>query len=507
MNSMHGARLASPSSTRSWRRTWLLLAIVLLAFVLRVWRLDFQSLWRDEVDALRFATRPLTMLLGAFSKPGENGPLFFLLLRPWLRIVGESEFALRFFSVLWGTLIIPLTWLVIRRLARNLGRGGAAWRQLTLAAGLALLLLAASPYLIWYSQEGKMYALVTALALASLAALLWALAPGAGHVGGRWLLYITLTSLGFYLHVMLVLMLPAHAILFALHWPASRRRLGGGLIALASFILPYLPLVWWQWRLFTSPTFDPGFEFVSLPRALAILLAAFGRGVRATPTIGLVAVWVFCLLTACALALRRAHPWQRLVLFLCAWLLLPPLLLHMVTLRVPLFNDRYLIFIGPAFYLLCAIGVILMAQQNRALALAALVLALTLDGIGVVGQAVTPIKSDFRAAAAFVQAKRAPADVLVFCHPYNRFVFAYYAGWDYAWREASFTNDAQRVSGENAGAQIGQLLEGAEFAWLIEAECEAWDRRGINRRWLDAHGQSVAEASVTGVRVTRWRLR
>ena len=99
-----------------------------------------------------------------------------------------------------------------------------------------------------------------ALALGSVLALLWALTAAAAGVRLRWLVYIALTSLGFYLHVMFVLLLPVHAVLFALGWPSTRRHWRGALLALASFVLPYLPLVWWQWRLFTSPTFDPGFS-------------------------------------------------------------------------------------------------------------------------------------------------------------------------------------------------------------------------------------------------------
>lgn len=495
----------APGSRRRGRGAgWLLLGIILLAFALRAYHLNFQSLWRDEVDAIRFATRPLPELLSTFSKPGENGPLFFLLLRPWLRLLGQSEFALRFFAVLWGTLSVPLTWLLTRRLLRIAGSLRSAGG---LIAGLAALFNATSPYLVWYSQEGKMYALVVTLALASLLALLRALAPEAVDTRARWLVYIVLTSLGFYLHVMLVLMLPVHAVLFALHWPSARQRWRGALTALACFTLPYLPLAWWQWRLFTSPTFNPGFAFVPLPRLFAILLVAFGRGMRAVPAIGLVSVWVFLLLAALTLAQARPRRWSRPVIFMGAWLLIPPLLLFLITLRIPLFNDRYLIYIGPAFYLLSALGVYLVGQRSRALAVSAILLALSLNLVGVGGQAVTPIKSDFRAAAAFVQAQRGADDVLIFLHPYGRFTYAYYAGWDYAWREAPFTNDRQRVSADSTGAALNRLLEGARHVWLIESEAETWDRRAFNRQWLDSHGAVVAEASFTGVRVTRWALR
>ena len=63
---------------------WLLVGVVGLAFALRVAGLDSQSLWRDEIDAIRFATRTWDELLRMFVVPGQNGPLYYLELRPWL---------------------------------------------------------------------------------------------------------------------------------------------------------------------------------------------------------------------------------------------------------------------------------------------------------------------------------------------------------------------------------------------------------------------------------------
>jgi hypothetical protein len=51
------------------RAAYLTLLLVFLAFAVRAHRLDFQSLWRDEVDALRFATRPPAALLATFRQP------------------------------------------------------------------------------------------------------------------------------------------------------------------------------------------------------------------------------------------------------------------------------------------------------------------------------------------------------------------------------------------------------------------------------------------------------
>ena len=62
-----------------------LLLVILLAFGLRLYHLDYQSLWRDEVDALLFARQGIAELLPLFKTPGHNGPLYYVMLHFWIQ--------------------------------------------------------------------------------------------------------------------------------------------------------------------------------------------------------------------------------------------------------------------------------------------------------------------------------------------------------------------------------------------------------------------------------------
>ena len=183
----------------SSRTRVLVLLLLLGAWAWRLHALDFQSLWRDEVDSLLFATRPLARVLGNFTRPGENGPLFFLLLRPWLAWTGHSEFALRFPSALSGLLAIPLILVWGRRLFSP-------------AAGLvAALLLASNPYHVWYSQEAKMYGLLVTVAMLAL----WVFSQALNRGGvWRWALWLVLTTTAIYLHVLAVLLVVVQSVWF-----------------------------------------------------------------------------------------------------------------------------------------------------------------------------------------------------------------------------------------------------------------------------------------------------
>ena len=160
MTASRPAALRTNAPHRTDASRLLLLGLVLFAFAWRVARLDFQSLWRDEIDAIYFAVRNLDETLAMFVQAAQNGPLFFIALRPWLSLVGSSEFMLRFPSTAAATLSVPLLWQVGRQLLPVRQTG-----VLLTTALLAALLLAFNPYQVWYAQEGKMYATVTCLAL------------------------------------------------------------------------------------------------------------------------------------------------------------------------------------------------------------------------------------------------------------------------------------------------------------------------------------------------------
>ena len=88
-------------------------------------------------------------------------PLYFELLHLWRALSGDEEAALRLLSAFLGVLTVALTCALGRRMARgNLSPGGA-----TLAGLLAALFLAVSRFAVAWSQEIRMYALTSLLAV------------------------------------------------------------------------------------------------------------------------------------------------------------------------------------------------------------------------------------------------------------------------------------------------------------------------------------------------------
>jgi mannosyltransferase len=172
---------------------WILCAIPIgCGLLLRSFRLGDISYWFDESFSWKLATFPVNELLQRVG--GDyHPPLFFLVLKAWASIFGDSPVALRSLSVLCGSLAILGTYLMVReayrpRDAHQLLKVGDS-RRGTEVALLAAGLVATSEVQILWSTQVRMYALATALATLSTWTLLLALHSRAVR-RGAWLAYV-----------------------------------------------------------------------------------------------------------------------------------------------------------------------------------------------------------------------------------------------------------------------------------------------------------------------------
>lgn len=201
----------------------MLSAILCGAAALRLWQLDRDELWFDEGFAASVALQPAPQLVSELVLD-SSPPLYFLLLRAWTLTVGADPWSLRLLSVICGALAI---WGVF-----VLGRHLFGWRAATAASAL----LAVSPLHIYYSREVRPYALLMALAIASLLAL-----ERLGSAGrGRLVTYVIATLAAAYTHNYGLLLLAVLGV-----WVVLRRVAVGSAAAAASLVVlgyaPWLP--------------------------------------------------------------------------------------------------------------------------------------------------------------------------------------------------------------------------------------------------------------------------
>lgn len=524
--------------TQTKRQRWILIVVSFLAFAWRIRGLSDESLWRDEIDAIFFALRDLPDTLSMFVNRGQNGALFFLSLRPWLRLTGTSEFALRYPAVLFSMLSVALLWQVGRRLMpgrafRPSERRPVAMLRLIMGSAplLAAFFLAANPYQLFYGQDGKMYALVTFLALLAT----WFWLQGINQGGWRpWLGYLVVVSIAMYSHLLMVLLIPLGIAWFFIAWPQSRRHKLGYLLALAGLTLPYLPMLWWHWQLLTTPIQYTLLEFYPLGEVLESLLLNQFLGAQEPGS--LLALTPILFLSAAGLLLGAMEiiprpngslvslPALRRHFLIVAWLLVPVLGIYLLSLRQPVFLPRYVMWIAPAIMMLVALGVQLLWHNESqlgkpiALVMAAYVLIFWIAaGQQQKGQ---ELKPDLRAAVHTIARDRRPDDLLIMQLPNMQYAYGYYTGdrgpdpfqgseqrlgrWAVGPRTNNDLSDAE--ARELVDLEMSALTAGSDAIWLLLSEDDLWDQRRLMIEWLDDRGTLLDSQIFRYAEVRHYRL-
>jgi mannosyltransferase len=339
----------------------LLLAIILLAFALRIYRLQAQSLWWDEMYTAVQASMTPAELLASLFEDRVHTPLYFFLIRTWA-LVDQSPFFIRYFSVVTGLLAVPLIYVSGRRLD---GR----------AVGLvAAILLTIAPFHIWFSQEARMYSFLALNALAANYFLLRLL-----HRERRrdWAAYTVTLTFTLYTHYLGGLILIAHYFFFSLHYRQNPARFRRWFVS--GSVAGVLYLTWFLAVFFVSSFADASISWIAPVRWYEplITLLSFSVGPTVDPTtylpyvafltylLGAIAAYWFAGRQTEAQSTNRQLSW-RLIWF---WLSVPFLLLTLISIdwSIPdqryIYMDRYLISLLPAFVLLAAWGFVTLDRQ------------------------------------------------------------------------------------------------------------------------------------------------
>lgn len=128
-----------------YKNYWPLALITLSALVIRLYKLTAISLWHDEAFSallVRYSWSEMIYRIGLDVHP----PMYYIFLRFWHYLFGDSLWSLRGFSVLFGIALIPLTFLLIKEVFKN-----------QKAAYIGAALIALNPFQIQYVTEARMY--------------------------------------------------------------------------------------------------------------------------------------------------------------------------------------------------------------------------------------------------------------------------------------------------------------------------------------------------------------
>ncbi len=516
------------------RRSYLvLLALILLAWILRLHHLDVQSLWYDEgvtAQVARMGVRELARWTADDIQP----PLYYLMTGGWLRLIRPWEaplaFTLRLLSAAMGVVLVPVLWALGRRL----------WNGT--AGLLAALVAATSPLMVYYGQEARMYALlVTLVSLAALAVVRLAEPATARRRQRqqrprRWLVVYALAALAaLYTHYFAGFALLALGLYWLFVWwhtGRHRRRLLGFAAANALVVIGFLP---WLPAMLTRFQADSSYWSGTLKLAEALRHTAInltagatetmleGQATALLPWFGLAA-----LLWLIAVARAPGRGSQRPTILILLWGLLPSFCVLFLAYRSPKFNPRYLMISWPVWALLVSggaaglwrglaagtssRGAALTGLKLIAVASLAFVLVVQIAGLRNWFSDARFAKSDWRDAISRMYFHRQPDEVslLVSGHAYpvfDAYVPAMLGVTRYRLPEIE-TLDVNRVLGWEETAQaLNRDLLGKGGVWLFLWQNEVVDPAGVVTTLLDRYAEPVSTPAYPFIGLRHYRLR
>lgn len=397
----------------------LVTSIILMGFAIRLYKLGEQSLWYDETVSAFLASQPPLDLI-AHTARDIHPPGYYLLLHYWVMAVGNSEFALALFSLIFGVLLIPLTYSLARYL---IGREVALW---------AALLVAVSPFNIWYSQEVRMYTLGAALGLVATHCALSAFSASPSTARRYWTGYLIAAAAGLYaLYYFTFLLLVVNLLLFIymLYPKFKSAMLKSWLIANALLLVAYLPWIPIAWRQATNPPVPP---WRSMPTFWSVILeswSALSLGQSVEPS----TVWPILVLTLVLLIVGlyhlngyRSQSAQLLAIYTFG----PLLLIYGLSFITPLYHVRYIFTYSPVFYILLGAGLAWLATRTHlwvALVTISILIIASLYSIYQLHFNPRYRADDYRAAVDFIESRWRPGDIILVNAGYTYTAFQYYA--------------------------------------------------------------------------------
>lgn len=327
----------------AWLRV-VALAIVLLAFGLRVAGLGHQELRGDEAFGYFFAQRDYAEIIDATIELQEPHPVAsYFVQRAWLTVAGNSEFALRFPSAWFGVLAVAL----LLRLGLRLGfRRGPAL--------LAMLLLTISPYAVWHAQDARMYSMSLALTIAAV----WLGIETLQRQRVAWgLAYTAVAWLALHTHYYAVFVLVAlnlFVLTRAIFVPRTRANLATWIMwqmLVGALYLPWLAGASSILGGYGGNGDSPAFAAM-VERSLSVF--AVGESMPVQQRLLWAGVAALLLLIGGLRLLLGTAADRRNLWLLALYLAVPVLATWYSAQSRPIFNERYLVASAPPFYLLVA---------------------------------------------------------------------------------------------------------------------------------------------------------
>ena len=480
-------------------RRWLdlnsaLIALILaVGFGLRLFQITSNSLWIDEAYSFFLSSLDFKQIVRG-TIADQHPPLYYVILHFWM-LLGHDEFTLRILSAVLGTVSIAVLYKIGRHLFSP---------QIGLVAAL---LLSISPVHIWYSQEVRMYVLLTLLSMVSIY-LFWLLfdRPRRWPIWAGWII-VNLTAL--YTHNLAIFVLIFENVFWfgALLTKKVELPTRSWLIAQIIVFLGYAP---WLPVLVLQATQHP-MPWIPHPTPVRVggifLRLAFGDSrfahLRTYLELGIALLLVIAVVR---LGIERQR-WHKPLLFVFFWFLVPFIGITAVSFRVSLYQDKQLLFLAPALMLIFALGVAGLKFSRLQVGMIFLMMGLLL--LPLHDQYFVPKKTDWRRIAVYIDEHVQPDDVIYLNAASNALPLNFYLtrrdipqeGYPHVFDFERGGWDGQVATQAIVESQMRRLTATYKRIWLIDYGSNLWDPQSLILGWFSSNCHLLGSESYSGVRI------
>ncbi|ABE52521.1 glycosyltransferase family 39 protein [Methanococcoides burtonii] len=479
----------------------ILIAITLLGTILRIYSLATESIWLDEATSVNIASRSLMDIIfgnNDFAHP----PLYYSILH-FVMMVSQSEFALRLPSAIFGSLSIPLIYLVGKELLDKK------------TAIIASFLLSVSTFHINYSQEGRSYALMMLLVLLTIYLFINAYNKKSTL---HWTITAISASVLVYTHFFGFFVIAAMGLYYLINefdikilkfrsFEESKIALIGTL----AFIVMSLPMIVWVIKElgYVSGNKTWGMSQEGFFHTILLSFSSYSNLLLYIYAILLIIGILFCM-----------KDFRKSLTLLSIWLFLPLVTGYFLAGSMP-FQPRYLLFVLPAYLLLISNGIVSISkigslgidssnsttkgknQKNktpgnnntlREIAVIAVILLVvcSISFIPLNNYYTSMSKNDWRSAALALEEITQPGDVITPLPGYMSQPLEYY-----------YNNQTDETIIKGTGyseADMTKHAKGSKRIWYIVTwDISAANSDGTAIKWLQENASPVGQ--ITGIYV------
>jgi len=390
-----------------------LVVAIVIAFLLRFYNLGLRPIWHDEAFTYELVKNFSLVDITTKTAFDVHPPFYYYLAKIWGSIFGYDIFSLRTLSVFMGALLVIGIYLLAKKLINEK------------VASIAVFLAAMSPFLIQYSQEARMYTLLSLLSLFALYFLFLAFEKNKIR---DWVLFVILSSLSLYTQYFAIFSLFALFLYFVVFYKKFeiKKRITFIISLFIIFLsyIPWMPIFYRQFTMLREGFWIPPVNLYSVPNTFK----AFLFGSIDMEKSYLVMLSILLILVFAFIIYRYWKKFSQQIVLLFLYLFVPIMVTMVLALRLSLYIDRYFLLSIPAFLVLLGMffGVF---QKKYTYTLLSLIFIIYLVGgyVFYTKHAEFARENGIKSAAEYINQNYQEKDLIVATSPWhNYFVLNYY---------------------------------------------------------------------------------